>query len=209
MAGHAHASASAARLNLERKAFLDLLRMTNELVEPLEIARQLVVVAQHISGCEAVAIRLKSGPDFPYAASLGFPERFIRLEGSLCARDEDGHLLRDEQRNPILACVCGKVLAGQTDPGSASFTTRGSFITASTSALLDDHDRTEHLGHTRNRCHLAGFETVGLFPIRRDGVTYGLIQCNDSRPGRLTAHNLDLLEQLASSAAHLFQQAMA
>jgi hypothetical protein len=40
-------------------------------------------------------------------------------------------------------------------------------------------------------------------------VTYGLIQCNDSRPGRLTAESIDLMEHLAASAAHLFQLTMA
>ena len=56
---------------------------------------------------------------------------------------------------------------------------------------------------------MAGYETVGLFPIRREGVTYGLIQCNDLRPGRLTAGSIDLIENLASAASNLFQQAMA
>jgi GAF domain-containing protein len=65
------------------------------------------------------------------------------------------------------------------------------------------------LGRTRNRCHLEGYETVALFPIRRDGVTYGLIQCNDRRKGRLTAEAIDLMENLATTVAHLLQQAMA
>ena len=40
-------------------------------------------------------------------------------------------------------------------------------------------------------------------------VTYGLIQCNDSQPGRLTAEAVDLMENLAATSAHLFQLAMA
>ena len=99
----------------ERRAFLDLLRMANTMANPKEIARQLVAVAQHLSGCEAVAIRLKNGPGYPYVASLGFPEPFLFLEDDLCARDEAGHLLRSDQRQPILACLCGRVLSGQVD----------------------------------------------------------------------------------------------
>ena len=196
------------RLDLERRAFLDLLRMTNTMVEPEAMARQLVVLAQHLSGCQAVGLRLKRGPGFPYAASIGFSEGFLDQEDDLCAMDESGHLLRDGERHPLLACLCGRVLTGGLDCTQPCFTDRGSFITASTTALLAQ-GKAALLGPTRNRCHREGFETVGLFPIRRDGVTYGLIQCNDPRPGCLSAEAVDLLEKLAATAAHLFQLAMA
>ncbi len=208
MTGQARSTPDASGLNLERRAFLDLIRMANALADPKAIARQLVVLAQHLSGCEAVAIRLKDGPGFPYAANLGFPERFLAIEDDLCATDEHGRLLRDSYRQPILACLCGRVISGQVDPQQTFFTNRGSFITASTSNLLASHLEPECLGDTRNRCNTAGYETVGLFPIRRDAVTYGLIQCNDPRPGLLPAEAVDLMENLAASAAHLFQLAM-
>lgn len=208
MAGSAHAPSNAKRLDLERRAFLDLLQMANTLAEPKELARQLVVLAQHLSGCEAVAVRLKSGPGYPYAAHLGFKAGFISVESDLCATDETGHLLRDAERKPLLACLCGKVLSCQLVRAQRFATDRGSFITASTTELLASPEA-GCLGPTRNRCCTAGYETVGLFPIRRDDVTYGLIQCNDSRPGRLTAHSIDLMEHLAASAAHLFQLTMA
>lgn len=209
MAGPSNASANAKRLDLERRAFLDLMRMANTMAGPRELARQLVVVAQHLSGCEAVAIRLKDGPGFPYAASLGFPERFVSLESDLCALDEEGHLLRDDHRKPVLECLCGRILSGKGDREGSLFTDRGSFITASTSELLACPAQVETLGRTRNRCHLEGYETVALFPIRRDGVTYGLIQCNDRRKDRLTAEAIDLMENFATTVAHLLQQAMA
>jgi GAF domain-containing protein len=209
MAGSAHAPARGKYLDLERRAFLDLLRMANTMVKPEEIARQLVVLAKHLSGCEAVAIRLKQGPGYPYAASLGFPALFVSLEDELCATDEGGHMLRDDHRQPILACLCGRVLSGRVDRTQLFFTDRGSFITASTSGLGVSPKAAQNLGPIRNQCQLAGYETVGLFPIRRDDVTYGLIQCNDPRPGRLTAESIDLMEALATSAAHLFQLAMA
>ena len=196
------------RLDMERRAFLDLLRMTNTMVEPATMAYQLVVLAQHLSGCQAVGLRLKNGPGFRYAASLGFSEGFLDQEDDLCATDEQGHLLRDEGRHPLLACLCGRVLTGGLDCTLPCFTTRGSFVTASTTNLLAQ-GQAALLGPTRNRCHREGFETVGLFPIRRDGVTYGLIQCNDPRPGCLSAEAVDLLENLAATAAHLFQLAMA
>jgi GAF domain-containing protein len=200
---------SQVRLDLERQAFLNLLRMTNTVSTPREIAWQLAILAQQLSGCEAVAIRLKEGPDFPFAASLGFSDRFLTLENSLCVTDGEGHLVRDSNRQPILSCVCGRVLSGQVDPSLPFFTSCGSFITPSTSTLLSSPEAAHHLGQVRGRCHTAGYETVALFPIRRDGVTYGLIHCNDPRPGRISAGATELMEHLAETAAHLFQQAMA
>jgi hypothetical protein len=208
MTGPPYPPSSDHRLDLERRAFLDMLRMANTMANPKDIARQLVVLARHLSGCEAVAIRLKDGPGYPYAANLGFLGHFLALENDLCSTDEDGRLVRNEHREPILACLCGRVLSGQIDRSQSFFTDRGSFVTASTSDLLSSHLEPGCLGHTRNRCHAAGYETVGLFPIRRDDVTYGLIQCNDHRPGLLTAEVIDLMENLAASAACLFQLAM-
>ena len=198
----------AGRLDLERRAFLDLLRMANTITKPKDIACQLAVLAQHLSGCEAVAVRLKSGPGYPYVANLGFSERSVALEDELCATDEDGRLIRDKHRKPVLACLCGRVLSGQVDRNQTFFTDRGSFVTASTSALLSSRPTPECLGPTRNRCNIEGYETVGLFPIRRDEVTYGLIQCNDPRRSLLTTEIVDLMENLATSAAHLFELAM-
>jgi hypothetical protein len=208
MADLLEAPSKVQRLESERRAFLDLIRMANTLAEPAAIARQLVVVSQHLSGCEAVAIRLKAGPGYPYAASLGFSDLFAP-EDDLCAKDASGHLLRDGQRNPLLTCLCGQVVLGRMDRAQPCFTDRGSFITASASGLRASPGGLQLLGHTTNRCHFSGYETVGLFPIRRDQVTYGLLQCNDRQPGRLTVESIDLMENLAVSAAHLFQLAMA
>lgn len=194
--------------DLERRAFLDLLQMTNTLAQPEDIAHQLVVLARHLSGCEAVAVRLRSGPGFPYAASLGLSDRFVAQEGDLCVYDGEGHLLRDEHRVPLLPCLCGRVLRGQTDPALPCFTARGSLVAPSLSQLLA-RAGPDLLGCTHVGCLEAGFETVGLFPIRRDRVTYGLIQCNDPRPHHLEAETVDLLENLAATAAHLFQLTMA
>ena len=209
MAASAHAPAPMNDSELERRAFLDLLRMANTMSEPKEIAQQLVVLAQHLSGCEAVAVRLKAGPGFSYAASLGFPEQFVAIENNLCVTDENGCVLRDSHHKPILSCLCGSVLNSRGDRALPCYTDRGSFVTGSTTKLLASENGLLDLGLTRIRCQEDGYETLALFPIRRDGVTYGLIQCNDSKPGRLTPEAIDLMENLATSAAHLFQLAMA
>ena len=197
------------RLVAERRAFLALVKEAAILASPAEIAARVVAVAGHLSGCAAVAVRLKAGPDFPYAAAQGFPDTFLSLESRLCLEDEGGHLVRDPFRNPVLACMCGAVLAGCVHPGRPFFTEGGAFWTNRTSRLLGETDPEAFPCATRNRCHTAGYESVGLFPIRLEGVTYGLIQCNDPRPDRFTPEGLALLEELAMGTAQLLQQAMA
>ena len=197
------------RLNTERRAFLALLRMSNSMASPPEIAQQLAIVVREISGCEAIGIRLKAGPEYPYVVTQGFTDTFVKLENTLCMEDGEGRLLRDAQRHPVLACMCGAVLSERVDLTKAFITERGSFWTNATSDLLASAPAMPLTCSIRNRCHTAGFESVGLFPIRRDGVTYGMIQCNDLRRDRFTPESLAMLEALTDSAAHLLQVTMA
>jgi hypothetical protein len=95
------------------------------------------------------------------------------------------------------------------DRSQPNFTDRGSFITSSISDMLAAPAGAQILEHLPNQSHFSGYETVGLFPIRREQVVYGLLQCNDRRPGRFTVESIDLMENLTVSAAHLFQLAMA
>ena len=106
----------------ERRAALALLRSAYVGVPAQEVAEKLAVLAHAYSGCEAVAVRLRSGPDYPYAASLGFDPEFIRLENRLCAQDEQGQTRRDSHWNPLLECICGAVLSCRQDPALPYFT---------------------------------------------------------------------------------------
>jgi hypothetical protein len=186
---------------LGQAAFLSLLELDESRPEPKALAQKLVLLARDLSGCEATAVRLKVGLGYPYAAFLGFPERFIAIEDELCSTDREGRVIRDDHRRPILACQCGKVLSGLADPFQAHFTPQGSLIIAS-------HHELKCQDRTR-RCQLVGYETMGLFPIRLEEVTYGLIQCNDPRPGMITVEAIARLENLATDAAHYLQLSMA
>lgn len=195
-------------LRQERLAALGLLRSAYLGVPAAQLARQVVILARAYSGCEAVAIRLRKGPDFPYEASLGFDPEFIGAEGSVCALDNLGQIVRDDHWHPALECMCGTVLSGRTDASKPCFTAAGSFCTSSTTDLLEGAAPVEPPARTRNRCHAAGYESVGLFPIRLGDNTFGLIQCNDWRRDRFNAEIVELMEELAATAAHLFQLSM-
>ncbi len=189
----------------ERLATVALLRMVNLGTDPQRLGEKLLDLAQGYSGCEAVALRVRKGLDFPYLVSRGFPEEFLVLENRLCALDAAGQVLRDAQRCPMLECMCGRVLSGHIEPSAPCFTSR-SFWTNSTSDLLAQGPAPD--ASARKRCHTAGFESVALIPMRLDTQVYGLIQCNDRRRDRFNPDQIALLEGLAEGAANLFHLSM-
>ncbi|MDP2875893.1 MAG: GAF domain-containing protein [Holophaga sp.] len=191
----------------ERQATLEIFRMQQLCVDPGELARTLLVLVRRYSGCEAVAIRLRQGPDYPYVASRGFSKDFLAAENFLCAKDEAGCLLRDAKGHPLLECMCGKVLAGRIDTALPFFTERSFFTNGTTelfASITPDHQRER----SRDRCITTGYESMALIPIRLEDHVFGLFQCNDRRRNRFTPESIALLEDLAASAAHLFQLAM-
>ncbi len=149
------------------------------------------------TGAEAVGIRLADGDDFPYFECTGFSPQFLEAERSVCAQGPDGKVLRDPAGVPVLECMCGRVLRGQTGSSADCFTPHGSFFSNRTSRLLSSTRERERPAHARNRCTLEGYESVGLFPLRSGAQTFGLLQVADHRPERFSGEGLDLLERLA------------
>lgn len=166
-----------------------------------ELMSSLTTSLQGWSGCEAVAIRLRDGDDYPYYESRGFPPKFIHEENHLCAYGQDGEILRDAKGNPVLECMCGNILSGRFDPSKPFFTENGSFWTNSTTALLASTTEADRQSHTRNRCNTAGYESVALIPLRDDGQVFGLLQFNDPRQNRFTSSTIARFERMADSLA--------
>ena len=155
---------------------------------------------QH-TGCHAVGVRLREGEDFPYYETQGFPPEFVLAENKLCAVDPEGELVRDSQGNPVMECMCGNILCGQTDPSKPFFTPRGSFFSGRTTELLASTTEADRQARTRNRCNGEGYETVVLIPLRWQGKTFGLCQFNDRRKDFFSAEQISQLELMAECAA--------
>jgi signal transduction histidine kinase len=156
---------------------------------------------QDLSGCQAVAVRLREGADCPYFESLGFQSEFLQAENYLCTKDSDGKIVCDEAGNAKLDCMCGNVLCGRFDPELPFFTQNGSFWTNSTAALLADFKDAGGPIPLRNRCNRAGYESMALVPLRNNGATIGLMQLNDRRRDRFSMSVISLVERLADSVA--------
>jgi PAS domain S-box-containing protein len=189
------------RVEHERGFTLEFLRLVNSNSRTHDLAAAAVTFFRRRSGCAAVGIRLKDGEDYPYIEAYGFSEDFIRTERYLCARDADGHILRDAAGNPLLECMCGNVICGRFDRNKPFFTETGSFWTNSTTELLAKTTEQDRQARTRNRCNGEGYESVALIPLALGGQQLGLLQLNDRRRGMFSSEQIELWEHLAARLA--------
>ena len=97
-----------------------------------------------------------------------------------------------------MACLCGGVLQGRTDPSLPFFTEAGSFWTNNTDILLQETTK-EQLGETRDICNAEGYLSVALIPLKSQQGIIGLLQLNDGRPDRFTLELIKFLERLGES----------
>ncbi len=186
----------------ERRLTAEVLEAINSAMDSPDLLRKVLTTLKEWSGCEAAGIRLQEGDDFPYFETVGFPEGFVRLENSLCARDAQGKVVLDRAGGPALECMCGNILQGRVDPGKPFFTNGGSFWSNGTTELLATTTDADRQTRTRNRCNGAGYESVALIPLRSAGRTFGLIQLNDRHRDRFTPAKIALFERLAENIAN-------
>jgi PAS domain S-box-containing protein len=151
-----------------------------------DLLRTLLKYMKKWSRCEAVGIRLKEEDDYPYFATSGFSEVFVRLEKNLCNYDSFGNAEKDENGKPIIECMCGNIISGKYDPSKSFFSSDGSFWSNCTTNLLATTSDEDRQARTRNRCNGFGYESVALIPLRAGNETFGLLQFNDHRKGLFT-----------------------
>ena len=185
----------------EREIVVRLLRLINSDNNLRGLMREATLLLRKWSACDAVGIRLRDGDDFPYFETRGFPAQFVAAERVLCRYDAGGQPERDAGGNPLLECMCGDVLCGRFDPDRPFFTAFGSFWTNSSTEHLASATAEDLPAYARNRCNTAGYESVALIPLHREGTSFGLLQFNDKRRGRFTPERIALLERLADNLA--------
>ena len=185
----------------ERETTVGFLRLVNESTDTKNLVRAAATFFQQQSGCQAVGIRLKQGDEYPYFEARGFPQEFLRVENTLCARDSAGGVVRDSAGDPVIECMCGNVICGRFDPSKPFFTAKGSFWTNCTTELLATASEADRQGRTRNRCNGEGYESVALLPLHMGNERLGLLQLNDRRPGRFSPEAIGLWERLADYLA--------
>ena len=162
---------------------------------------QVLELISEASGAESVGIRWKAGEYYPYYVTRGFGKDFLVREGPLCERDAADTIIRHPNGMPQLACMCGAVVTGKTDPKWPFFTKGGSFWTNQAQTLSSDLDPKKLGFRVRAYCAEAGYELVALIPLKAQNEILGVLQMNSRRPVGVTKEMVESYEQLAGEIA--------
>ncbi len=197
------------RMARQQELAAEVLAILNRPNEWKALIGDILESIQTSTSLEAVAIRLAREGDYPYVAVRGFSREFVAKERSLVDCDGAGLPKCDAAGKKELACMCGNVICGRTDPTLPFFTEGGSFWTNSTTQLLASTTEKERQSSTRNQCNAFGYESVALIPVRANGNTIGLLQLNDRRPNQFDVEMIHFFEGLSASIGVAFKRQQA
>lgn len=186
-------------LELRRELAANILAALNRSHDLPKLLSDVVAMIREETGLEAVGLRLRDRQGYPFSESCGFPDTFAQQVGSLCRRDTRGRPLAVDDPRHGLSCVCGAVLSGCARGDRPNFTSRGSFWTAQASALrTGEGDETEPV-FERHVCLDEGYESMAIIPLRAGEAVIGLLHLCDHAPGRVTADQVEFLEDISAS----------
>ncbi|HEY3275419.1 MAG TPA: PocR ligand-binding domain-containing protein [Syntrophorhabdaceae bacterium] len=185
----------------EREKAVAFLRLINESADKRDLMSSAIRFFQDYSGCEAVAIRLRRGDDYPYYEAHGFPASFLAKEDSLVGLAHQGEPLCGDDDRPVMECMCGRVIEGRFDQSQPFFSPAGSFWTNSTTEVRNLTGSGSDSATIRHHCNTEGYESVALIAIKIADETKGLLQVNDSQRGKFTPEQIGFWERLAGYLA--------
>jgi two-component system, cell cycle sensor histidine kinase and response regulator CckA len=186
------------RWEQERELTIEFFRLVNDSDSLPSLIGAAVDFFQQHSQCQAVAVRLRCGNDFPYAHALGFSKEFLVCENHLAARDCFGEIISDNTGAATLECRCGQVITGRFDAAQPFFTAHGSFWTNNAD---DDRLPACRPPAHRGRCRDEGYQSIALIALKAGKQRIGLLQLNDKLAGRFTQENILFWESLANHLA--------
>lgn len=178
---------------------VNIFRMLNRPEEPLAVIRNILNIIKNYTGMEAAGIRLGKDEDCPYFVWEGFDEQFIKNENFVNIRDKNGNITYDERGMPVMKCMCGRVLRGETDASKEFFSQNGSFWTNGASALAANMSEQNNTVCAAHNCATYGFESVALIPLRSGAKIAGLLHLADHRKDCLSYELISFLEGVGSS----------
>jgi two-component system cell cycle sensor histidine kinase/response regulator CckA len=171
------------------------LETANRHTQMLPLLHEFVAEVQAFTGCSAVGLRvLDDEGNIPYQAYRGFSRGFYESESPLSIKTG--------------RCMCINVIAGEIDPALPFYTPGGSFYMNGTTRFLATVSE-EEKGQTRNVCNQAGYESVGLAPIRLGDRILGLIHVADPREGMVPLEVVELLERVGQLLGTAIQRVSA
>jgi PAS domain S-box-containing protein len=177
----------------------EILKILTTEISTSQITDEVVQVIKHLTGYDAVGLRLRTDSDYPFVASLGYSEDFLKSENSLLNKYPDGGLCMNADGTISLECTCGMILNEKTDLSNPIFTAGGSAFTNNSLQLLDVPPETDPRLRPRNRCIHVGFLSLALIPIRSGAEVMGLLHLADRKQDQFTPETISFFEGIASS----------
>lgn len=157
-----------------------------------EAARRVADAIRDTLGFESVWFRLRRGGDFPILVSRDTPGEILKHCNMLRTADASG-----------LTCLCGSVLDERHDTADQpGYTERGAFWTGSIGGMIADGCYGSVGVGYRHYCHMNGFKTQVVLPLKAHGETIGLMQLCDRRRDLVDGEIVEQLEDLARGLAH-------
>ncbi len=194
------------RREKREKLTSNMLEILNKPIEHVDQIKNILTIIQDFTDIEAIGIRVKDGEDYTYYETNGFTSEFVKAENSLCITGEDGEILRDENGEPVLTCLCGAVIRGNTDPDLSFYTEKGSFWTNNAQKFVEETSEEILPEHVNGRCPEEGYKSMALVPLRSNEKTLGLLQLNDKREGMLDEEKIKFFEEIGSSIGIAIQR---
>lgn len=177
----------------KHELLLELMKIFNTCNNNDDFIGMMLRCAHSRTGIDALALRFSILNDFPYIATAGFSDSFIKSERYLACTDvkaEGGTCTPDRHHE----CFCGVVLDGANDRSLSCFSANGSFRVDS----CDDPDMLSMINSGsrkfRCRCLSEGYNSIALIPVKADQDTIGLLQLCDKRKGIITDDLLNFFE---------------
>ena len=177
----------------------EVLKVINTDIPVEQTVAKVVAVIKQEAGFDAVGLRFRKESDYPFVASLGYSEGFLKAENSLTIRDPNGGLCRNEDGTVSLECTCGMIVSGKADPANPLFTPGGSAWTNNSLPFLDVPPEADPRLNPRNRCIHVGFLSLALIPIRSGGEILGLLHLADRRQDRFSLESIRFFEGIGLS----------
>ncbi len=191
---------------LRQGLLTNILTVLNRPNEWENLLHDIVTLIMDFTGYEAIGIRLREGEDFPYFETAGFPLQFSEKRNSLCRRSPEGDIARRANGLPVLECMCGQVISGNTTPTLPQFTGEGSFWTNRVSELINQPGNSIKELFPRGSCVKDGYESIALIPLRSGEDVVGLLQFNDHRPDQFTPELIRFFEELGNTIGLAFNR---
>jgi len=189
-------------------ASLRVLESLNDSPDSSAMIRNILQEVKDLTGCHAVAIRLRRDGDYPYIESEGVSKDDLQCFSQLRVYRDDGQPELDGNGLPLLKAPYHRLVRGQFGSDLPFFTEAGSFWTNNIRELGDSDEAKYSQELTGSSCVASGSTSVALILLWSAGTVVGLLELGDRRGNRFNAELITYLEELASSIGVAVQRRM-